>query len=69
MKRISKRQARKLFNRREKVYMAPSKMNVWSMWFSQVCRHNDEDFEKNVNACRYDNCNEEAGEVVYYYTY
>lgn len=69
MKRISKRQARKLFNRGEKVYMAPSKMNIWSMWFSPVCMDNNEDFEKNVNAFRYYNCNEETGKVVYYYTY
>ena len=75
MRKITKAEAKKRYNKGEKIYLNPSKMRVNSFWWSapsftkrdEIERGNDGDFEKLVNAFWYYNCNSEMGKVVHYY--
>ena len=76
MKKLSKRQAKSLFNKGRIIYLKTSKLSVqvmehspWFHWFKIKKDLDFPDFEKLVNEFAYYNCNEEVGLRVNYYAY
>ena len=63
--RISKKQAQKLFDAGQEIYLCPVKMNpanpYWSMAMPCQKDENWDDFEKLISNFVYYNCNHETG--------
>jgi len=65
--KIDKRQARKFFKQGQEIYMLPSRMNLRSVWYKPYKLMNSIDFDKQVNAYEYYNCNSETGSRAKFY--
>ena len=71
MKRVTMTQARKLYNKGNKVYLMPSKAVPGSIWILptriSMSDHDPRTFDSEVNAYRYYNCTAETGKRVHFY--
>lgn len=67
-KKVSKTQARKLFERGEWVFLMPSKIPFDSKWITPAAIHylHELSFDGAVDAFTYYNCNSETGRCSYY---
>lgn len=67
MEKITKAQAMKKMAKGEDVYMLPSKAVPGSIWIAPMLMSHEEEFDKQVNAYAYYNCNREVGMKVTYW--
>ena len=76
MIKITKLEAKKLYDDGKEIYLNPSKMRVKSVWhealkvsksIAENDMYNAPTFEQLVNNYKYYNCNKEMGLVVYFY--
>jgi hypothetical protein len=76
MRKITKSEAKKLYNDNKEIYLNPSKMNPNGVWhkamktskeISENIISDAPTFEQLVNNYRYYNCNKEMGLVVHFY--
>jgi hypothetical protein len=76
MIKITKLQAKKLYNNNKDIFLNPSKMNPKGVWHNamiankQALDNNISDapeFEQLVNSYRYYNCSKETGLIVHFY--
>jgi hypothetical protein len=72
-KRINKKLARSLYNKDNTscivIYLLPCKVNLNNMWISltPIKKYLHGDFDTNINAYEYYNCNNELGYYASYY--
>jgi hypothetical protein len=76
MRKITKSEAKKLYNDNKEIYLNPSKMNPNGVWhkamktskeISENIISDAPTFEQLVNNYHYYNCNKEMGLVVHFY--
>ena len=71
LKKIDKREARKLFNKGKKIMFIPCKLNPYSIWnvgiWHQLSDGTDCDFDSFCNAVEFYNCSFETGKYLAYY--
>lgn len=67
--KITKPKARAVYNAGGNVYLMASKLRVGNAWVQPVCinKNSGEEFESQINAFSYYNCNAETGKAVNYY--
>jgi len=68
MKKINKREAKKLFNKGRKIYLVPARANLNSRWIQPMgISKRSGSFDKLVNSFEYYNCHAPFGNYAWYY--
>ena len=69
-KKVSKKEAEKLFNKGVSIHLFSSKIRPFTNWTGDgvvVDNDNDKKFEKIINEFEYYNCSNETGTAIHYY--
>lgn len=76
MKKLTFRQAKKLFDSGKRIYLKTSKVSIqvlqhspWLSWYEVQKDDNPETFDQIVNSFSYYNCSKDMGLKVNYYAY